>query len=47
MGERTGLLRPQNPPPHDYEPGDTYHPMHTDPLCRICGATKKARHHNA
>jgi hypothetical protein len=23
--------------PHDYEPGDTAHPMHTDPDCRVCG----------
>jgi hypothetical protein len=22
---------------HDYEPGDTRHPMHTDPACRVCG----------
>lgn len=28
---------------HDYEPGDDTHPMHTDPLCRICGQPKK--HH--
>lgn len=28
--------------PHDYEPGTERHPMHTDPLCRICGEPKKA-----
>jgi hypothetical protein len=28
--------------PHDYEPGETYHRMHTDPLCRICGLPKHA-----
>lgn len=27
---------------HDYEPGEEYHPMHTDPLCRVCGAPRKA-----
>jgi hypothetical protein len=26
---------------HDYEPGDSYSPMHTDPVCRICGEPKK------
>ena len=25
---------------HDYEPGDTAHPMSTDPACRICGERK-------
>lgn len=25
---------------HDYEPGETTHPMHTDPDCRICGGPK-------
>lgn len=24
-----------------YEPGTEFHPMHTDPLCRLCGAPKK------
>jgi hypothetical protein len=27
--------------PHDYEPGDTTHPMSTDPECRICGLTRR------
>jgi hypothetical protein len=26
---------------HDYEPGDTTHPMSTDPDCRICGETRR------
>lgn len=26
---------------HDYEPGETTHPMKTDPDCRVCG---EARH---
>lgn len=30
---------------HDYEPGDERHAMHTDPLCRICGQSKKAKVH--
>ena len=30
---------------HDYEPGDGSHPMHTDPLCRICGKAKRDRIH--
>jgi hypothetical protein len=25
---------------HDYEPGDTQHPMSSDPDCRICGKTR-------
>lgn len=25
---------------HDYEPGETTHPMQTDPDCRICGGPK-------
>jgi hypothetical protein len=24
-----------------YEPGEEHHPMHTDPLCRLCGGPKK------
>lgn len=28
---------------HDYEPGEATHPMHTDPLCRVCG--QPARRH--
>lgn len=28
--------------PHDYEPGDTTHPMSTDPDCRACGQTRRA-----
>jgi len=27
---------------HDYEPGDTTHPMSTDPDCRVCGETRRA-----
>ena len=27
---------------HDYEPGDTAHPMSTDPDCRVCGRTRRA-----
>lgn len=27
--------------PHDYEPGDRTTPMQTDPLCRVCGQTKR------
>lgn len=34
--EDCGVHNPQ----HDYEPGDNRHPMHTDPLCRICGQPK-------
>lgn len=30
---------------HDYEPGEATHPMHTDPLCRVCGYPKKAGVH--
>jgi hypothetical protein len=26
---------------HEYEPGEGSHPMHTDPLCKVCGAPKK------
>lgn len=26
---------------HDYEPGEATHPMHTAPLCRICGQPRK------
>ena len=25
---------------HDYEPGDTTHPMKSDPDCRVCGGTR-------
>lgn len=25
---------------HDYEPGETTHPMHTDPNCRVCGEVR-------
>lgn len=25
---------------HEYEPGGVKHPMHTDPLCKICGKPK-------
>lgn len=28
---------------HEYEPGDERHPMHSDPLCRICGQPKTDR----
>jgi hypothetical protein len=31
---------------HDYEPGDTYGYMSTNPLCRICGQSSRARVHN-
>lgn len=30
---------------HDYEPGDQRDPMHTDPLCRVCGQPKKSEAH--
>jgi len=23
--------------PHDYERGDVRHPMHTEPMCLVCG----------
>lgn len=26
---------------HDYEPGDTVHPMSSDPDCRVCGQTRR------
>lgn len=33
-------------PDHDYEPGDSYHPMYTDPLCSVCGLSSTSyRHH--
>jgi hypothetical protein len=25
---------------HDYEPGETTHPMHTDPDCAVCGGRR-------
>jgi hypothetical protein len=28
-----------------YEAGDEHHPMHTDPLCRLCGAPKRSAEH--
>lgn len=31
---------------HDYEPGDDTHPMHTDPLCIVCGQPKKHPDHS-
>lgn len=31
--------------PHEYEPGETYHQMHTDPLCRACGEPKGTFRH--
>lgn len=31
--------------PHDYERGDATHPMHTDPLCRVCGQPRNAKVH--
>ena len=31
----------ERPARHDYEPGDTTHPMATDPNCRICGETRR------
>jgi hypothetical protein len=44
---RIGSSRFEGPTPErcDYEPGDMTHPMHTDPLCRICGQPKRARTH--
>lgn len=30
---------------HDYEPGETIHPMHTDPLCSVCGYPKNTGVH--
>lgn len=30
---------------HDYEPGTETGPMHTDPLCRTCGAPANDRSH--
>lgn len=33
--------------PHDYEPGDVYVHMHSDPLCRICGYPANTGVHNA
>jgi hypothetical protein len=30
---------------HDYEPGDDHHPMHTDPLCAVCGRPRKESVH--
>lgn len=33
--------------PHDYEPDpNNKHPMHTDPMCRLCGKPKNDRNHN-
>lgn len=32
---------------HDYWPGEDTHPMHTDPLCAICGYPKNSGVHNA
>jgi hypothetical protein len=31
---------------HNYEPGEFTHPMHTDPLCRICNDPKKSPQHD-
>jgi hypothetical protein len=25
---------------HDYEPSEESHPMHTDPVCNVCGSPK-------
>lgn len=25
---------------HEYEPGDVYGKMHTDPMCKVCGLSK-------
>lgn len=33
------------PETHDYEPGEDTHPMHTDPLCRVCGQPKRSSAH--
>jgi hypothetical protein len=30
---------------HEYEPGERTHPMHTDPVCRVCGEPKKSPQH--
>ena len=30
---------------HDYEPGESRDPMHTDPLCRVCGQPKDSKLH--
>ena len=31
---------------HEYQPGDTSHPMHTDPLCAECGERKDSWVHS-
>ncbi len=30
---------------HDYEPSEHHHPMHTDPVCAVCGRAKNAPQH--
>lgn len=30
---------------HEYEPGEATHPMHSDPLCGVCGYPKNAGCH--
>ena len=31
--------------PHEYEEGDEKHPMHTDPLCKVCGQPRISIYH--
>ena len=31
---------------HEYEEGDQKHPMHTDPLCAVCGQPRIALIHD-
>lgn len=36
-------------PDHDYEAGDLdedRHPMHSDPLCKVCGRAATSYRHN-
>lgn len=34
-------VRTSKPDGHDYVPGEYRHPMHTDPLCSVCGESKR------
>lgn len=34
-------LSQSRPERHDYEPGDSTHPMAGDPNCRVCGETRR------
>lgn len=44
MSKREEPQTPENEP-HDYEPGQHYHPAYTEPLCRVCGQPKPAKEH--